>query len=108
MSAVASSARPSPPSHAYRHHPYAAPPTQSSSRPKWASANAEREKLSARERDHAIPPSPPRSRRDNSETPSVGLPLGMAFGANGGGKWWDEELVSTLPLLLSFFLVSHR
>lgn len=46
----------------------------------------------------AMPPSPPRSRRDPSETPSVGLPLGMAFGANGGGKWWDEELVSHAPI----------
>lgn len=88
MSSVAGP-RLSPPTHAYRHHPYAAPQAQSSSRPKWAST--EREKLSPRD---VMPPSPPRSRRDQSETPSVGLPLGMAFGANGGGKWWDEELVS--------------
>ena len=87
--AFAPPARHSPATHAYRHHPYAAPPAQSSSRPKWAAA-AEKEKMAARDN---LPPSPPRSRRDESETPSLGLPLGMAFGANGGGKWWDEELV---------------
>ena len=44
----------------------------------------------------AIPPSPPRSRRDPSETPSIGTQsgLGVAFGGIGGGKWWDEEIVS--------------
>jgi hypothetical protein len=88
--AFAPSSRHSPSAHAYRHHPYTAPPAQSSSRPKWAAA-AEKEKMAARDN---LPPSPPRSRRDESETPSLGLPLGMAFGANGGGKWWDEELVS--------------
>ena len=35
-------ARQSSSAHAYRHHPYAAPPAQSGSRPKWA---AEKEKL---------------------------------------------------------------
>lgn len=97
--AFAPSARHSSPAHAYRHHPYTAPPVQSSSRPKWAAANAEKEKMQA-QRD-ALPPSPPRSRRDFSETPSVGLPLGMAFGANGGGKWWDEELVSHFLVILA-------
>jgi len=91
--AFAPSARNSTPAHAYRHHPYAAPPAQSGSRSKWASA--EKEKMPAR---NDLPPSPPRSRRDESETPSLGLPLGMAFGANGGGKWWDEELVSPCSL----------
>lgn len=97
---VASAPRLSPPTHQYRHHPYAAPAqsSSSSSRPKWtasASANTEREKLQPPQQPRdVLPPSPPRSRRDQSETPSVGLPLGMAFGANGGGKWWDEELVS--------------
>jgi len=86
--AFAPPARHSPATHAYRHHPYAAPPAQSSSRPKWAAA-AEKEKMASRDN---LPPSPPRSRRDESETPSLGMPLGMAFGANGGGKWWDEEL----------------
>jgi hypothetical protein len=89
--AYAPPARQSTSAHAYRHHPYSAPPAQSGSRPKWATA--EKEKLAVRTE---LPPSPPRSRRDESETPSLGMPLGMAFGANGGGKWWDEELVSLL------------
>lgn len=101
--AFAPPARHSSATHAYRHHPYAAPPAQSSSRPKWAAA-AEKEKMAARDN---LPPSPPRSRRDESETPSLGLPLGMAFGANGGGKWWDEELPAP-PASLSSILESFR
>lgn len=95
--AYAATARQSAPAHAYRHHPYAAPPAQSGSRPKWATA-AEKEKMTVRTE---LPPSPPRSRRDESETPSLGLPLGMAFGANGGGKWWDEELVRYFSIFAS-------
>ncbi|WVO18429.1 hypothetical protein L204_106146 [Cryptococcus depauperatus] len=51
------------------------------------------------------PPSPPRSRRDPSETPSISL--SMAFGANGGAKWWDEELPPP-PASLSNILDSFR
>ncbi|KAK8845502.1 hypothetical protein IAR55_006215 [Kwoniella newhampshirensis] len=85
-----------PQSHHYRHHPYAhpvnakPPPVASSSRPR---PNGE------------LPPSPPRSRRDMSETPSIGL--GVAFGGNAGGKWWEEELPAP-PASLSSILDSFR
>lgn len=49
------------------------------------------------------PPSPPHSRRDASETPSVSL--SMAFGGMGGGKWWDEELVSLIGFLACAALI---
>ncbi|ORX34712.1 hypothetical protein BD324DRAFT_609890 [Kockovaella imperatae] len=41
-----------------------------------------------------LPPSPPRSRRESSETPSLATTtgLGAAFGGSSGGKWWDEEI----------------
>ena len=75
----------------YRHHPYASPAASSSSSSsrKWQS----QPQLAVDTRE---PPSPPRSRRDNSETPSLGL--GVAFGGAPGGKWWDEELVSLCML----------
>ncbi|WVR03525.1 hypothetical protein IAU60_000517 [Kwoniella sp. DSM 27419] len=93
--------------HQYRHHPYANSPNvavkaASSSgshranghvRPTQASATTE------------FPPSPPRSRRDDSETPSIGL--GVAFGGAAGGKWWDEELPPP-PASLSSILDSFR
>ncbi|WWD22455.1 hypothetical protein CI109_106946 [Kwoniella shandongensis] len=77
----------------YRHHPY---------------ANHVHAKPSSNNRQRAngeLPPSPPRSRRDLSETPSIGL--GVAFGGNGGGKWWDEELPAP-PASLSSILDSFR
>ncbi|RSH85569.1 hypothetical protein EHS25_003708 [Saitozyma podzolica] len=61
---------------------------------------------SHRHHPYAPPRNPPRSRRDHSETPST-LGLGVAFGGNGGGKWWDEELPSP-PASLASILDSFR
>ncbi|WVQ76337.1 hypothetical protein IAR50_006002 [Cryptococcus sp. DSM 104548] len=51
------------------------------------------------------PPTPPRSRRDPSETPSVSL--SAAFGGSPGGKWWEEELPPP-PASLNSILDSFR
>ncbi|OXB38312.1 hypothetical protein LQV05_006549 [Cryptococcus neoformans] len=59
----------------------------------------------ARNAKGEYPPSPPHSRRDASETPSVSL--SMAFGGMGGGKWWDEELPPP-PASLASILDSFR
>ncbi|KAL0243866.1 hypothetical protein I308_105129 [Cryptococcus tetragattii IND107] len=59
----------------------------------------------ARSAKGEYPPSPPRSGRDASETPSVSL--SMAFGGIGGGKWWDEELPPP-PASLASILESFR
>ena len=56
-----------------------------SSPPPHPSPRGKHPKPSAPAQPHVLPPSPPRSRREPSETPSL---------ASGGiGKGWDEELV---------------
>ncbi|TYJ56737.1 hypothetical protein B9479_002507 [Cryptococcus floricola] len=78
-----------------RYHPYTLHPqdnSRSQPQPKARPTNGE-------------PPSPPRSRRDPSETPSVSL--SMAFGGSAGGKWWDEELPAP-PASLNSILDSFR
>lgn len=104
------------PQHAYRHHPYTQATRPQSNGPKWHTANPSTSSAassSTAPRIHTstphhrvdgkkqqspplastVPPSPPRSMRDASETPSA-VGLGVAFGGKSGGKWWDEELVS--------------
>ncbi|WVF66127.1 hypothetical protein IAT40_000866 [Kwoniella sp. CBS 6097] len=89
----------------YRHHPYA--PSQAQAQ-KGSSCNNSQARVNGHSRSSPngeLPPSPPRSRRDASETPSIGL--GVAFGGNNGGKWWDEELPPP-PASLSSILDSFR
>ncbi|WVQ93752.1 hypothetical protein IAU59_000829 [Kwoniella sp. CBS 9459] len=87
----------------YRHHPYAPPQTQTQKSASNSQARANGHSRSSPNGE--LPPSPPRSRRDASETPSIGL--GVAFGGNNGGKWWDEELPPP-PASLSSILDSFR
>ncbi|ODO01990.1 hypothetical protein L198_02721 [Cryptococcus wingfieldii CBS 7118] len=72
-----------------RYHPYTLQPSSPQDNPR-----SQPQVKARRNHDPAPtngePPSPPRSRRDPSETPSVSL--SMAFGGSAGGKWWDEEL----------------
>ena len=79
--------------HGDRHHPYQRPNKYWSDGNNAAAAAASHHSINgvATTGNERVPPSPPRSRRDASETPSIGL--GVAFGQSGGGKWWDEELV---------------
>ncbi|WWC85888.1 uncharacterized protein L201_000755 [Kwoniella dendrophila CBS 6074] len=91
----------------YRHHPYA-PPTANANGNNTkvnASASSSRQRPRSSSHQRELPPSPPRSRRDASETPSIGL--GVAFGGSSGGKWWDEELPPP-PASLSSILDSFR
>ncbi|WRT63739.1 uncharacterized protein IL334_000662 [Kwoniella shivajii] len=87
--------------HQYRHHPYAPPSTSNPN----SSSNSAKQPRSSSSQNGELPPSPPRSRRDASETPSIGL--GVAFGGAAGGKWWDEELPPP-PASLSSILDSFR
>ncbi|WWC66648.1 uncharacterized protein I206_100552 [Kwoniella pini CBS 10737] len=84
----------------YRHHPYAPPNLKNTS-----SSSRSSQQRSSPNANGELPPSPPRSRRDASETPSIGL--GVAFGGSSGGKWWDEELPPP-PASLSSILDSFR
>ncbi|WVW81908.1 hypothetical protein I302_103908 [Kwoniella bestiolae CBS 10118] len=87
--------------HQYRHHPYAPTPNTKNT-PSSSSSSRQYPRSSP---NGELPPSPPRSRRDGSETPSIGL--GVAFGGSAGGKWWDEELPPP-PASLSSILDSFR
>ncbi|CAD6569297.1 MAG: hypothetical protein TREMPRED_005177 [Tremellales sp. Tagirdzhanova-0007] len=101
-----------------RHHPYLSSTsttsrinTQSpSSQPKekWQThvpaAPTYTTPRTAQVKSTALPPSPPRSHRDPSETPSFGL--GAALGPPGG-KWWDQELPPP-PASLESILESFR
>lgn len=112
-------AGPSRPTMDVRHHPYARPKWQTY--PPATAGNAYEPRVNGNtngptnnysrdnverggDKRHA-PPSPPRSRRDASETPPLGL--GVAFGGASGGKWWDEELPPP-PASLSSILDSFR
>ncbi|WVQ80307.1 hypothetical protein IAT38_002412 [Cryptococcus sp. DSM 104549] len=97
------------PSASPRYHPYTHHPT-----PPAAPAHSQKHRRTHPPAAHGhpgpdangeYPPSPPRSRRDPSETPSVSL--SMAFGAASGGKWWDEELPPP-PASLTSILDSFR
>ncbi|WWC99310.1 hypothetical protein V866_006211 [Kwoniella sp. B9012] len=94
--------------HQYRHHPYAPPAPSANGVTKnnnTPSSSTSRHYARSSPNGGELPPSPPRSRRDASETPSIGL--GVAFGGSAGGKWWDEELPPP-PASLSSILDSFR
>ncbi|EIW68020.1 hypothetical protein TREMEDRAFT_74383 [Tremella mesenterica DSM 1558] len=86
------------PSNQERHHPYPRP--KDTSRQEQTESRLPTSGIK-------VPPSPPRSRRDASETPSIGIGLGVAFGGSGGGKWWDDELPPP-PASLTSILESFR
>ncbi|ORY23637.1 hypothetical protein BCR39DRAFT_549051 [Naematelia encephala] len=96
-----------------RFHPYTTASSSSSSsssqtlRPKFSSSSPQQQQQQLEEGTTNMPPSPPQSRREDSETPSSFLGLGVAFGAAGSGKWWDEELPPP-PASLGSILDSFR
>ncbi|KGB77308.1 hypothetical protein I307_00202 [Cryptococcus deuterogattii 99/473] len=106
MSSAGPSRSPQPSSrfHPYTLHPHNHPhPSHHAENHRTKSRRPDRSP--ARSAKGEYPPSPPRSGRDASETPSVSL--SMAFGGISGGKWWDEELPPP-PASLASILESFR